>query len=279
MSWLRPRKRSVDIVTTTKARDLEQQQHNNGDAVNTGKEGKYISVQRIFVAPAEEEDRAATTKTTTTYMNGLLSSETDGDFDKLQQLQQIDLDTNQKDLEVFDGDKEDKQEDLAFNQNLQEPTNDSSDMIKIEQLDINNSEGVEHTEEENTEIEDEKYSQDKDCHSDHSEELDQNEEERDIYSDENRNIIKYHNKYMGKPRHSLDSQLELLPKREPKISSLDSLNEDEDLNDSRNLDERNNTDVPQKKKSISWASDLETIHEFHKIKGRRLSLSALFKKY
>ena len=67
MSWLRPRKRSVDIITSTKAQDLEQ--HNNDDAVNTGKEGKYISVQHIFVDPTEEEEEETSS---TTYMNEFL---------------------------------------------------------------------------------------------------------------------------------------------------------------------------------------------------------------
>lgn len=277
MSWLRPRKRSVDIITSTKAQDLEQ--HNNDDAVNTGKEGKYISVQHIFVDPTEEEEEETSS---TTYMNGVLSSETDGDFDKLQHLEQTDnINTNQKDLKVF-GKKGENQADIAFNQILQDSIDDSQDMMKIEQLDINNcNDNMEHTEHANiddTAIEDDKYSHNKDCHSDQSEEHDGDEEERDIYSDENRNIITYQ-KYMGRPRHSLDSQLELLPKsNNPKMSSLDSLNEDGDLNGSMDINEQSNT-APQKKKSISWASDLETIHEFHKIKGRKLSLSALFKKY
>ena len=157
MSWLRPRKRSVDIITYSKAQNLEQ--HNNDDdAINTGKEGKYISVQHIFVDPTEEEEDEETS--TTTYMNGVLSSETDGDFDQLQHLEQTDnTNTNQKDLKVF-GNKGENQADIAFNQNLQHSIDDSQDMVKIEQLDINNcDDSMEHTEHANvddTAIEDDK---------------------------------------------------------------------------------------------------------------------------
>ena len=89
-------------------------------------------------------------------------------------------------------------------------------------------------------------------------------------------IMKF-KKNINRPRHSLDSQIELLSGYKKshgmEMCSLNSLSEE------GNDDDQELTGLPQKKKSISWASDLETIHEFQKIKGRRLSLSSLFKKY
>ena len=74
-------------------------------------------------------------------------------------------------------------------------------------------------------------------------------------------------------RLSLDSQItniskyRSLRKDSNRLFSLPELNEPEGL--SANTKQR---------KSISWAEDLETVHEFEKIKGRKLSLSSLFKK-
>ena len=74
-------------------------------------------------------------------------------------------------------------------------------------------------------------------------------------------------------RLSLDSQItniskyRSLRKDSNRLFSLSELNEPEGL--SANTKQR---------KSISWAEDLETVHEFEKIKGRKLSLSSLFKK-
>lgn len=74
-------------------------------------------------------------------------------------------------------------------------------------------------------------------------------------------------------RLSLDSQItniskyRNLRKDSSRLYSLPELNEPEGF--SANTKQR---------KSISWAEDLETVHEFEKIKGRKLSLSSLFKK-
>ena len=74
-------------------------------------------------------------------------------------------------------------------------------------------------------------------------------------------------------RLSLDSQItniskyRSLRKDSSRLYSLPELNEPEGF--SANTKQR---------KSISWAEDLETVHEFEKIKGRKLSLSSLFKK-
>ena len=74
-------------------------------------------------------------------------------------------------------------------------------------------------------------------------------------------------------RLSLDSQItniskyRSLRKDSSRLYSLPELNEPESF--SANTKQR---------KSISWAEDLETVHEFEKIKGRKLSLSSLFKK-
>ena len=74
-------------------------------------------------------------------------------------------------------------------------------------------------------------------------------------------------------RLSLDSQITNISKNRSlrkdnnRLYSLPELSEHEGL--SANTKQR---------KSISWAEDLETIHEFEKIKGRKLSLSSLFKK-
>ena len=74
-------------------------------------------------------------------------------------------------------------------------------------------------------------------------------------------------------RLSLDSQIKniskyrSLRKDSSRLYSLPELNEPEGF--SANTKQR---------KSISWAEDLETVHEFEKIKGRKLSLSSLFKK-
>lgn len=97
------------------------------------------------------------------------------------------------------------------------------------------------------------------------------DEERDSFSEHDLHFQTRKN--FNRTRHSLDSQMPLLPqkyKSNLKGTSLDSLHEDEiDKSITR----------PLKKKSISWASDLETVHEFEKIKGRRLSLSSLFRKF
>ena len=240
----------MDIISS-KPKDDEQ----HDDAVYTGKEGKYISVKYISVTSAEEDD-------STKYMNGLLSSETEGDFDKLHQIQQSD---NIKELE-------NEEEAVSYiNTNLPESVDSSMD---IEQLEINCEETGQTTDKHSTDMEDRSRDQDQNHQKEESEDK---EEERDLYSDGNRNIIHFQ-KYISKPRHSLDSQLELLPKCSPKVVSLDSLSEDGD-NELRGVHEQEHLNAQQKKKSISWASDLETIHEFHRIKGRRLSLSALFKKY
>lgn len=74
-------------------------------------------------------------------------------------------------------------------------------------------------------------------------------------------------------RLSLDSQMtnisksRSLRKDNNRLYSLPELNEHDGLS----------TNTKQRK-SISWAEDLETVHEFEKIKGRKLSLSSLFKK-
>ena len=74
-------------------------------------------------------------------------------------------------------------------------------------------------------------------------------------------------------RLTLDSQItkiskyRSLRKDSSRLYSLPELNEPEGF--SANTKQR---------KSISWAEDLETVHEFEKIKGRKLSLSSLFKK-
>lgn len=99
------------------------------------------------------------------------------------------------------------------------------------------------------------------------------EERRDSFAEYTLNLKNKQN--FNKPRHSLDSQIALLPlqlKSSLKVNSFDSLNESEEE------DYYGEMKPISKKKSISWASDLETIHEFEKIKGRRLSLSSLFKK-
>ena len=107
------------------------------------------------------------------------------------------------------------------------------------------------------------------------------EELRDYYSDENMNKLTTASyRRLHKQRHSLDSQLELLPNYHPSLEFLNETCEEDDGNVSDDSGVvKDDPKPPQKKKSISWASDLETIHEFQKIKGRRLSLSSLFKKY
>ena len=245
MSWLRPRRRSVDIAC--KSKEAEQQ---HGDAIYVGKEGTYVSV---------DDDGRDSSK----YMNGLLSSEHHADFEKLQQLLCL------NDGELVNGDKKgernssvDSQEELEGEHSLD--VIGGTDVVTSDRKEGANCKNSSETEN----------------HAFDKEEKAFKKEEEDFYSDENMNIIKME-RYMNKPRHSLDSQLELLPTKkciQPAVTSLESLSEDGD--DAPLYYHQTDTlSVPQKKKSISWASDLETIHEFHRIKGRRLSLTALFKKY
>lgn len=85
-------------------------------------------------------------------------------------------------------------------------------------------------------------------------------------------------KNFNRVRHSLDSQMALLPnklKSNLKVNSTVSLDERNEETD----DDEEEEPKTLKKKSISWASNLETVHEFEKIKGRKLSLSSLFRKF
>eukprot|EP00111_Clytia_hemisphaerica_P002575 TCONS_00007337-protein len=267
MSWLKTRRRSVDI---------SKKQLSNGTDLSPGNQvGRYQYKETTSSNSTNEEEK---------YMNGVLSSEMDHDFEKL------------SDLKITD-------ETQVVNPSLDDQDFvDNEEKRVVNNVDKNDSLGEQSEGSENQEISSEENTQDHRCVESEPENesgvtLDsesdiccstienesENDEERaelrDYYSDENMNKITTasYRRNLHRQRHSLDSQLELLPNYHP---SLGYLNEEDDGNISDDSGVvKDEPKPPQKKKSISWASDLETIHEFQKIKGRRLSLSSLFKKY
>ena len=98
---------------------------------------------------------------------------------------------------------------------------------------------------------------------------------RNMEDDEMKAILK---SCLSKPRRSLDSQMNILSQYS-KLQMAAMTYGRESLPELEEIDEFDTGNNKQDRKSISWAEDLETIHEFEKIKARRMSLSALFKKF
>lgn len=88
-----------------------------------------------------------------------------------------------------------------------------------------------------------------------------------VEEEEEREIKKNFKSCLAHPRLSLDSKIGMITTSEIDI-----------LNVLPKLREQCETPETKQRKSISWAEDLETVHEIEKIKTRRISLSALFKK-
>jgi hypothetical protein len=237
MSWLRPRRKSVDIVQQKNETQKPLQ------CPGTINEGRYHQYKQTDAEGVDDQCLDVQENTLKHQILEDAQTETeehnDGDPEQVNDLQAVEL--------IMDTKENDSLTSLSNS-----ISTSSFDQVPNSHHEIKGS----------------------DCNTEVNEEDDEN---RDFFSDQNMNDIKF-KKNLNKPRHSLDSQIELLSGYKKahgmKVCSLESLGEEENDTEQPELN-----GLPQKKKSISWASDLETIHEFQKIKGRRLSLSSIFKKY
>ena len=253
MSWLRGRRRTLDIVNEVSEFDVK----NNVDSLNTGVYNSSYDGARTGKNKNEtscencEQPHPVDTECVRT------REENNNDF-KNDNVDGVDDDDS-----VF----EDDNENIVDNSVLGEEHRINDDVLGNDDISIENGDDVDGV----VSSDDILIETNDDDTIDHPDDIKVGIDEEKEADESIENYFKKSGS--SKPRYSLDSQMAGLLKS-PNASRMTRLSES-----AISEDEVDNVTLPPRpRKSISWAEDLESVHEFEKLKPRRLSLANLFKK-